>query len=313
MSDSVGRQPEFTVFVHVFYPDIWEEMRVEIEAAIVRPFALVVTRPSFVAPVRMPDTPYLTQSLQFEVENRGRDILPFLKALGEPSLPPTEIGLKLHTKRSPHRSDGGDWRRFLCGSLLKSDGHNGLAGHTLLAGERRIGLIAPDAHLMPLHGRTSINGKLIADVVSALYGSGTAIDMTQGRFAAGSMFWFRRSALLPFLSKDIEALFAAEMGQLDGTAAHALERLFVSIVERQGLLSAAMENVSPILDAPPETLSTSQLASLIDHTLTGENPFSLPLRDFWRKNPKLLKLAHLVYARMPKNVIRAVRAALHRA
>lgn len=312
LSDSVGRQAAFTIFVHVFYPDVWEEMRVEIETAAVMPFALVVTRPSSVAPVRIPDTSYLTQFWQFETENRGRDILPFLKALGDPSLPATDIALKLHTKRSPHRSDGADWRRFLCRSLLKPDGHGGLAGYALMANEPRIGLIAPEAHLMPLHGRTSINGKLIDDVVSVLHGNGAVVDLTDGRFAAGSMFWFRRSALAPFLSKDIEALFAAETGQLDGTAAHALERLFVSLVESQGLLSAAMENTFPILEASDKPLSTSQLTSLIDRTLISDNPFSLPLRDFWRKNPSLLKLAHFVYAKMPKNVIRAVRAVLHR-
>lgn len=312
MSEKNDNKANFTIFVHVFYPDVWEEMRREIEQAIHQPFALVITRPTSVAEVPLPDTPFLKFSDQFEVENRGRDILPFLKALRRKKLPATDIGLKLHTKRSPHRSDGADWRRFMCSSLLCSNGKDTLLGHAVVAAEDRIGLIAPRAHLMGLDGRTSINEAAIADMLSTIYGRDTIVDVKMTRFAAGSMFWFRRSALDPLLSEEIESLFAAEQGQLDGTAAHALERLFATIMERQGLVPAAMENLGPILQAPPSSLSGAELVALIDRTMIHENPFSLPLRNFWRKRPRLLKLAHVIYARMPKPVIRVIRAVMRR-
>ncbi|MBB6305180.1 rhamnan synthesis F family protein [Rhizobium leucaenae] len=301
---------EFTIFVHVFYPEVWEEMRREITEAVREPFGLVITRPPFVAPVPLPDTPFLAFSEQIEVENRGRDILPFLKALRCPLLPATDIGLKLHTKRSPHRTDGADWRRFLCDSLLETDGQSGLAGHTLLTEEGRLGLIAPNAHLLPLDGRTSINDTAISIMLRTLYGAYPSTLVRLTRFAAGSMFWFRRSTLAPLLVPEIDALFAAERGQLDGTAAHALERLFVTIIEHQGFLAASMENASPILNAPPSSLTDAELADLIEDTRVGENPFSLPLRDFWRKSPRLLKLVHRIYARLPKGIIRMLHAVM---
>lgn len=312
MTRKTDQTIDFTIFVHVFYPEIWEEMRREIAAAVRQPFGLVLTRPPSVDSVELPDTPWLKFSQQVEVENRGRDILPFLKGLRSAAFP-IDIGLKLHTKHSPHRADGADWRRFLCNSLLEIDAQNKLLGHALLAAERRIGLIAPEAHLLPLNGRTSINDTIMSDVLAGLYGRDKSRDVVMDRFAAGSMFWFRRSAFDQLLAQDIDTLFAAERGQLDGTAAHALERLFATIVEQQGLFAAGMENARPILDARSEMVDAADLKTLIDATLNKENPFSMTLGDFWRKNPRLLKLAHAVYARMPKPAIRLLRAALRRA
>ncbi|WFS03264.1 rhamnan synthesis F family protein [Rhizobium tumorigenes] len=312
MTQQTDKPAEFTIFVHVFYPEVWEEMRLEIADVVRQPFGLVVTRPPGIGAVAIPDTSFLTFSCQIELENRGRDILPFLRALRHPDLPQTDIGLKLHTKRSPHRSDGADWRRFMCRSLLETDGQDASLGHKLLAQEKRIALVAPQAHLMPLNGRTSINDGIMSGMLAGLFGPDMAVDVTATRFAAGSMFWFRRSPLTPLLTDDIEAQFAAEHGQLDGTAAHALERLFSAIVVRQGFLSCAMENAVPVLEAPSSTLSTAQLADLIERTLIRENPFSLPIRDFWRKNPRLLRVAHAIYARLPKGIIRVLRKAIQR-
>lgn len=311
MIEVCDRSATFTIFAHVFYPDVWEEMCKEIEVAVHQPFGLVITRPPFLAPAALPDTPMLVFSEQCEVENRGRDILPFLKALRRPALPSTDIGLKLHTKRSPHRSDGAHWRRFLCGSLLETNGRDGLLGHDLLARDGRIGLIAPRAHLLSLDGRTSINDTAISDMLTTIYGPQSAGTVKLTRFAAGSMFWFRRSALSPLLVPEVDRLFVVERGQLDGTAAHAMERLFATIVERQSLITVGMENVGPI-NAASATLSDAELTNLIEYTLVRENPFSLPLGDFWRTRPRLLKLAHRIYARLPKGVIRVLGSAMRR-
>lgn len=57
----------------------------EIAPAVPQPFALVITRPPSVAQVLSSDAPFL----EFEMENRGRDILPVMKALCEENLPLT--------------------------------------------------------------------------------------------------------------------------------------------------------------------------------------------------------------------------------
>ncbi len=297
--------PAFTIFVHVYYPEIWEEMLKDLERIIKQPFRLVITRPVGSTPAAIPNTSYLHSVDEFEVDNRGRDILPFLKALKADHEQASDIGLKLHTKHSPHRADGADWRRFLCASLLRVDGESRLLGHSLLEREHRIGLIAPEAHLLALDGRISINGAGMAEMLIALYGKSSAGHPAR-QFAAGSMFWFRRAGLDRLIEKETDYLFAQEHGQLDGTAAHALERLFVTIVERQGLIAAGIENAIPILSAPHETMTSSDLVKLVEKTLVHQNQFAVALPAFWRKNPCLLRLLHVIYARLPKKIVRFI-------
>lgn len=306
------RQADFTLFAHVFYPDVWKEMVVELEESIQHPFDLVITRPAGSQPAVWPRTCYLCTCTELVVENRGRDILPFLKALRRHDMSRDGIGLKLHTKRSPHRSDGDAWRQFLSGSLLKVDCDGKLLGHVLLASEPRIGLAAPPAHLLRLDGRTSINADVMERALQRIEPSASLTDLEGCRFPAGSMFWFRRCALQKVICSDLFDLFECEGGQLDGTAAHALERLFGIIVERQGFLAVGMENAGSILAHQGPPLSREELLLLIDQTLSDDNPFALPLADLWRRHPALLRYAHAIYARLPKAVVRSLRRSINR-
>ncbi|MBD9443984.1 rhamnan synthesis F family protein [Rhizobium sp. RHZ01] len=303
---------DFIIFAHVFYPEIWEEMANELDTIVRQPFGLVITRPASLCQIVKPKNHYLKFAIELEVENRGRDILPFLTALNCQSLCPWEIGLKLHTKKSQHRNDGEDWRRFLSGSLLRVGRHDQLLGYKLLISEPRIGLVAPEAHLLPLRGRTSINERIMLQTLRRMGNADDLSRLLDSRFPSGSMFWFRRSAMQKVTSVDFADLFVREGGQLDGTAAHALERLFAFIAEQEGLITAGIENAESILGSDHTRLSQLALTELISSGLTQNNPYTLPLAEFWRRHPALLKCAHAIYAKLPKNTVRLLRRSIGR-
>ena len=68
-----------------------------------------------------------------------------------------------------------------------------------------------------------------------------AIDLSKALFVAGSMFWFRSGALSALHGKNIE--FEPERGQLDGTKAHAHERIFSLLAEGRGFVSVTVDEL----------------------------------------------------------------------
>ncbi|KQQ88166.1 rhamnan synthesis F family protein [Aureimonas sp. Leaf324] len=299
------------VFIHVHHPDVWAEMARDLAAAIQRPFGLVLTCRDAGMALASVDSPHVVFTRRVVVENRGRDVLPFMKALRAEG-DGFEIGLKLHTKKSVHRDDGDDWRRFLTGSLLA--GRDGVPA-ALAAMERvpALGLVVPEAHLLGLRGRIVLNGRITRRMISALGLDLTLRELEEGRFAAGSMFWFRREALSPLCDPALESLFAPERGQLDGTAAHAAERLFAAVSKRQGYLAAGTEALPGLLDAADRGASKAVLERTVeDAAQAARNPFVLPMSEFWQRHPWALIAAHHVYTRSPKPVWRIARTLFRR-
>lgn len=162
--------------------------------------------------------------------NRGRDIAPFLALAPLLKKESYQLGLKLHSKRSLHRSDGDYWRKTLVNGLLPPN-----LDLKILLGvmdqHTDIGLISPEQHRLTIDGYRGTNDPLLARL-SAL----SKIDIQSSEtFVAGSMFWFRPAALatlfeLPLLTGDFEF----ENAQVDGTLAHAIERFTGACARRDG-------------------------------------------------------------------------------
>ena len=87
-----------------------------------------------------------------------------------------------------------------------------------------LGLVAPEGHLQPLSYFWGANRSNVEALCARL--GLPAPRPEQERFAAGSMFWIRLEALRPLLDSNLDDwLFEPERGQVDGTLAHAIERL----------------------------------------------------------------------------------------
>src|SRR5581483_10105538 len=57
-----------------------------------------------------------------QAPNRGRDILPFLRTARPLTAKGYEYFLKMHSKKSTHRSDGSDWFKEMTSDLVPASG-----------------------------------------------------------------------------------------------------------------------------------------------------------------------------------------------
>ena len=251
------KEAPVAVFVHVHYPEIWREMSDLLAERLATPFRLTVTTSHPDEQIVIPKTRFLVSARILGVENRGRDILPFLQALA--ATEGFEFGLKLHTKKSPQREDGAQWRGEILDSLIPSRGSSLRAVIRRLRADRRIGFVTPAGFCLSVKPWVLVNAPGMVTVMHSLGAALTGYDLADTYFAAGSMFWFRRPALAALADPRVRALFEAEEGQVDGTIAHAMERLFPVEARRQSYVSLAM----PALLASRPAMSDVQLLELV--------------------------------------------------
>ncbi len=180
------------------------------------------------------------------MENRGRDVRPFLVLLEGGRLDRYRYVCKVHGKKS---SDGGRrsymgalWRRRLLFDLLAAPG---LAGSIVDMFERdpSIGMIGPRAFRLPSETYSeelswSVNRETVLNLAEKM---GVPPDRFRLDFFGGTMFWARPEALAPLRKLKLADSFPEEKGLLDGGLEHATERLFGAAVVAAGYKLADSE------------------------------------------------------------------------
>lgn len=164
--------------------------------------------------------------------NRGRDIA--AKFFGFRDVYANyELFLHLHTKRSPHGgAELARWRDYLMDHLLGSP--DIVRSILRLFDDPKIGVVFPQ-HLFELRG--ILNWGYDYDLARGLMKRmGVEIDKNLVlEFPSGSMFWGRSAAFRPLLDLDVGFDdFPEEGGHVDGTLAHAIERVLLMVAESKG-------------------------------------------------------------------------------
>ena len=129
-------------------------------------------------------------------------------------------------------------RKFSTSSLPPARGANTIVAR--MRADRRIGFVTPAGFCLSVRPWVLVNASGMHGVMSAIGADLTESTLDDVFFAAGSMFWFRRLALAALADRKVSELFEAEEGQVDGTIAHAIERLFPVEARRRGYLSLAV-------------------------------------------------------------------------
>ncbi len=229
------------IVIHAYYLDVFSEMLEMIVDEGLR-YPLYITCPEQNAEQALALAQEAGQEAKvFISANHGRDLLPFLQSVHQVQLDGHKYLLKLHTKKSPHRTDGHMWRKELFGPFL-----NGANLERIVAAfetKPELGMTGPGSHILPLSDHFDENQAHVTALCQRLN-----VDAEQAfahdQFVAGTMFFARFSTLLPILKLGLRAdEFEDEAGQVDGTLAHALERVFGLGCRLNGRKVVALEDV----------------------------------------------------------------------
>ncbi|MEQ1555359.1 MAG: rhamnan synthesis F family protein, partial [Gallionella sp.] len=127
----------------------------------------------------------------------------------------------VHSKKSKHRADGDQWRDDVYNKLL---GDKNAIANCLNKLATEAGIVAPAGHLLDGTNYWGTNAKRVTELALKMACPREWVD--NFFFPAGTMFWFKPVALKPLMGLNLQpADFEVEAGQVDGTTAHAVERL----------------------------------------------------------------------------------------
>jgi hypothetical protein len=234
---AAGPHP-LAIVMHVYYEETWGDLAGVLRRLAV-PFDLIITT--------VPGRERLIEAIRREfphaeievMENRGRDVRPFLTLLERGRLDRYRYVCKVHGKKS---SDGGRkaymgslWRRRLLFDLLAAPG---LARSIvdMFEGDPSIGMVGPRAFRLPSDTYSeelswSVNRQQVLSLAEKM---GIPADRFHLDFFGGTMFWVRPEALTPLRRLALAEVFPEENGLLDGGLEHAAERLFGAAVVAAG-------------------------------------------------------------------------------
>lgn len=158
------------------------------------------------------------------VENKGRDVGPFLSILNSGILDQYYYICKIHSKKSLYSENGAIWRNQIYDELLGSTSKI-LSIIKAFQNDPLIGIIGPEHSYLTNNefwGANFNRVRLLTESVGI-----KKIEISLG-FFAGTMFWFNPKVmtLLKKANLSIED-FEDENGAQDGTLAHAVERIIV--------------------------------------------------------------------------------------
>lgn len=216
------------ILVHVYYPEIWAEIRSLLEKLDGEFDVYISLGETVDFPTELSITNHANVKI-LRMRNIGRDIAPFVYLYPRIRKMNYQYVCKLHTKKSPHRKDGVGWRRDVLRKLIGSQEQ--VNRIKLLLSEKRIGIVGPEGHILAARQFWGANKAKVKELASQMNIS----FEEEFEFVAGSMFWFKPEIFDPLSSwnADLDA-FGEELGELDGTLAHALERFFGLMVSAMG-------------------------------------------------------------------------------
>lgn len=165
------------------------------------------------------------------VENKGRDVLPFLNQF-KSKFKYYKYLCHLHTKKTKKIPEIGFlWRNYLFNNLL---GNSNIIYKILYDFEnnKKLGFIFPETFygiIKYFYKLTKENKKWIDFLVSKMF-TNCKIG-NQLNYPAGNMFWAKIAAIYQIFTYDFNQFFPNEKNQTDDTIMHGIERIWLYLVK----------------------------------------------------------------------------------
>jgi lipopolysaccharide biosynthesis protein len=243
------------VCLHVYYIDLWPELVAHLKR-LSMPFDLfvgLIDRKEPLDEIQRTIRADFPAARVFVFPNHGRDIFPFVSMAAAGLFDPYEAVCKIHTKKSPHRVDGDHWRHTLVGGILPPENADQLVERFLAN---------PDWSMLVADGQiyegTEWWGSNIEAVPQLLNRVEIKPDVERLRFPAGSIYWIKQPMInlirgmhLTYDDFDVEA------AQLDGTPAHAFERVLGYMSDNAGM---DIVETSTVWNTPPKQAAVAAKA-----------------------------------------------------
>jgi lipopolysaccharide biosynthesis protein len=229
------KDTELAVIVHLYYPEKWEEIKQKLDY--IEHYDLFVTLNEKDRDFARAIKEYKKSANIFFVPNRGRDVLPFLHLARRLDTLGYKYFLKLHSKKSLHRTDGADWFHDVLSSLLPNKKTVDQILATLMSGKTSI--VGPQDHIVSLKRHIGSNEANIASLLQQTHSPEVSRKVVahpeRYNFVGGTMFWGSFDGIRPLLQLYLlPEDFESEQRQVDGTLAHAIERVFGILVVLNG-------------------------------------------------------------------------------
>ena len=170
------------------------------------------------------------------VENKGRDILPFLKQIGN-RFKQYKYLCHLHTKKSKHSKVpnlGVYWRNYLYNNLL---GNVEIVSEILsdFENKEKLGFIFPETYykiIQPFYNLTNVTNIWIHFIGLKLFPNHKIGKLLN--YPAGNMFWAKIKAIFQIFKYDFNEYFPNEKNQTSETIMHGIERIWLYLVKYNG-------------------------------------------------------------------------------
>lgn len=228
---------DLAVVIHLYYPEMLAVFAEKLQNLASLKYDLYITIPETKSEARELVVREFPKAHVVLTPNCGRDVLPFVQVMKHIRGYGYTKVLKMHSKRSPHRDDGEQWRDKILDSLMPSDG-KAVKEIQRVLNKKKTAIVGPEGEYLSLLVNFSATGHYLKNLVGKIIDTKLASELVSTSdeygFFAGTMFWARVDAISPIIDSVAISDFEPELGQEDSTLAHALERLLNVIPELQG-------------------------------------------------------------------------------